>query len=389
MRHLELVLVFAFATVAAGACGSGSKTSETLPADGGINTPADTAPAPSPFVPPAMETVINSLVGECEAKGLTASQKPPIAVMVKVLDGFFQPIVIGSNRMSARLGTLSAVEAPQDTNADKQAPDALDKAGALQAQYISEYNVSKLYKGMALAPHVAGGELLTQVNSFSSTCGPVVTIDSDMPTSARSYLIATSNYQAGATAAKKLLEVVHPGESVLVFGTTLEAWASGIERAQGAIDTLTAAGMVVAPKVSPVWVPETDKQNLITALSDPAYNFTGMVCMYSNSFNCAAAVEALGKKAQIKIVGFDMEADTKAYFDKGYFYGIAVQRQYYMGQLGVLVPYAIKVLGAARTAELLQPILVTPTFVDTGIDLITVDNYAAYMTFLSELGINT
>jgi ribose transport system substrate-binding protein len=241
---------------------------------------------------------------------------------------------------------------------------------------------------LAVAPFLGTGTSVTSVDSFVATCGPVVTIDSDVPTSQRSYLIATSNYQAGVTAAKKLLEVVKPGDAVLVFGTTLETWVSGLERAQGAIDTLTAAGVIVAPKVSPVWVPETDRQNLITALSDPAYNFTGMACMYSNAYNCAAAVEALGKKDQIKIVGFDMETDTKAYFDKGYFHAIAVQRQYYMGQLGVLVPYAINVLGAARTAELLQPILVNTTFIDTGIDLITTDNYAAYMTFLSELGIN-
>jgi len=83
-----------------------------------------------------------------------------------------------------------------------------------------------------------------------------------------------------------------------------------------------------------------------------------------------------------------MGAANKAYFDKGYFYGIAVQRQYYMGQLGVLVPYAINVLGVAQTAALLQPILVNASFIDTGIDIITVDNYAAYMSYLSELGIN-
>ena len=94
-------------------------------------------------------------------------------------------------------------------------------------------------------------------------------------------------------------------------------------------------------------------------------------------------------KDLIKIVGFDMETDTKTYFDKGYFYAIAVQRQYYMGQMGVLIPYAINVLGTTRTAELLKPILLSPTFVDTGIDLITTDNYAAYMSFLSELGINS
>jgi ribose transport system substrate-binding protein len=291
--------------------------------------------------------------------------------------------------MSTRLGALSIVEAPFDPNEDKTAPDALDKAAALQNSYITSLMAGSLYKGMALAPHEATGDSVTTLNSFVKQCGPVVTIDSDSPDSSRSYLIATSNYQAGQTAAKKLLEVVKPGESVLVFGTTLDAWASGIERAQGAIDTLTAAGTIVAPKVSPVWDPAVDTQNLITALSDPAYNFTGMVCMYSNSFNCAAAVEALGKKDAIKIVGFDMETDTKTYFDKGYFYGIAVQRQYYMGQMGVLVPYAINVLGVAQTAALLQPVLVNASFIDTGIDLITVDNYAAYMTFLSELGINT
>lgn len=384
MRQPRVISLLGCAAMVA-ACGSSD--SDNTP-DSGLVAQPDTAPAVSPFVPPAVDNVINQVVTECEAMGLTSSQKPPIAVMLKVLDGFFAPIVIGANRMSGRLVTPSVVEAPYDPDEDKTAPDALEKAGALQAKYIAGYTESKVYKGMALAPHVATGDPVTVVNNFISTCGPVVTIDSDMPTSARSYLIATNNYQAGATAAAKLLEVVHPGESVLVFGTTLEAWASGIERAQGAIDTLTAAGMVVAPKVSPVWDPAVDVQNLITALSDPAYNFTGMVCMYSNSFNCAAAVEALGKKDLIKIVGFDMEADTKAYFDLGYFYGIAVQRQYYMGQLGVLVPYAMNVLGPTRTAQLLQPILASPSFIDTGIDIITVDNYAAYMTFLSELGIN-
>ena len=320
--------------------------------------------------------------------GLAAIQKPSIAVMPKTLTGFFVPVVIGANRMSNQLGIVSVVDSPYDPTIDKTAPDAAQKNAALQSSAITGYVSTNQYQGLAIAPVVGTGDPVAVVDSFVSACGPVVTIDSDMPASLRSYLIATSNYKAGVTAAQKLLEVVKPGESVLVFGTTLETWVSGLERAQGAIDTLTAAGVIVAPKVSPVWVPETDQQNLIAALSDETYNFTGMACMYSNAYNCAAAVEALGKKDRIKIVGFDMEAATKDYFDKGYFHAIAVQRQYYMGQLGVLVPYAINVLGAARTAELLAPILVNPTFIDTGIDLITIDNYPAYMSFLSELGIN-
>jgi hypothetical protein len=60
-----------------------------------------------------------------------------------------------------------------------------------------------------------------------------------------------------------------------------------------------------------------------------------------------------------------------------------------MGELGVLVPYAIDILGAAQTAALLQPILVDASFIDTGIDMITTTNYADYNAFLSSLGINS
>jgi ribose transport system substrate-binding protein len=217
----------------------------------------------------------------------------------------------------------------------------------------------------------------------------VVTIDSDAPDSNRSYFIATANYQAGLTAGKKLAEVIMPGDTVAVFGTTTVDWVSGIQRAQGAEDALVAAGMVLAPRISPTWDGTVDTNAIIAALSDSTLNIKGLACMYSNSSDCAAAVEAVGKAGLVQIVGFDMTTDTKKYFDKGYFYGIAVQRQYYMGELGVLVPYAIDVLGAAQTATLLQPILVDSSFIDTGIDIITTANYADYNAFLSTLGINS
>jgi ribose transport system substrate-binding protein len=248
---------------------------------------------------------------------------------------------------------------------------------------------TNVYKGMAYAPHAADAPTVALLNQFITQCGPVVTIDSDVADSNRSYLIATANYQAGATAATKLLEVLTPGDQVVVFGTTQAAWVSGVQRALGAEEALAAAGMVVAPRVSPVWDAAVDTANLAAVLTDPALDIKGMVCMYSNSFACAAAVQQTGKQGQVKIVGFDMTADTKGFFDQGFFYAIAVQRQYYMGQLGVLVPYAMHVLGPVQTAATLAPILATPSFIDTGIDLITEANYAEYMTFLSTLGINS
>jgi ribose transport system substrate-binding protein len=384
MRQSALCSILAATTLLA-ACGSDSGNAPPA-VDSGVPT-TDAAPVVvSPFAPAAIENVIESLVAQVTAANWPSSQKPPIAVLLKDLTTFWAPVVIGSNRMSTRLVTPSVVEAPL---IEDPANTSEEQAAVLQNKYVTNYLTTNVYKGMAYAPHAADAPTVALLNEFIAQCGPVVTIDSDVAESNRSYLIATANYQAGATAATKLLEVLTPGDQVVVFGTTQAAWISGIERAKGAEDALAAGGMIVTPRVSPVWDAAVDTATLVAVLSDPALNIKGMVCMYSNSFACAAAVQQTGKAGLVKIVGFDMTADTKAYFDQGLFYAIAVQRQYYMGQLGVLVPYAMNVLGPVQTAATLAPILATPTFIDTGIDLITTANYADYMTFLSTLGINS
>jgi ribose transport system substrate-binding protein len=380
MRHVVIWSVMGI-VVFMGACGgSTSATADSGP------PPADTALALSPFAPAAIEGVINSLVATIAAQNIPSSARPPIAVLLKDTTTYWYPTIIGANRMSTRLITPFAVQAPLISD---PANTTADQAAALENQYTQSYITGKLYKGLAYAPQADNADTVAYLNQFIAQCGPVVTLDSDAPDTNRSYFIATANYQAGVTAGNKLAEILKPGDTVAVFGTTLTTWPSGIQRAQGAEDALVAAGMVLAPRISPVFDATTDTNAIIAELSEPTLNIKGLVCMYSNSSDCAAAVAATGKTGLVQIVGFDMTADTKDYFNKGYFYAVAVQRQYYMGELGVLVPYAIDVLGAAQTAALLQPILVDTSFIDTGIDMITTANYADYNAFLSSLGINS
>jgi len=363
-----------------GACGgtSGPATPEAG------QTP-DTTAAVSPFVPQAIEDVINSMVAAIATENLSVAAKPPIAVLPKDLTGFFEPVVIGANRMSTMLGCPSAVEAPLNTDPNT----TTEEAGVVQNEFLKRYVTEAVYRGLAIAPYTADPDSVGYLNQFVEQRGPVVTIDSDSPTSKRSYLIATANYQAGYTAATKLAKSLQPGDQIVVFGTTDVNWPSGIERAQGAEDGAIAAGLQIAPRVSPTWSNEKDLVALTATLSDPTLTLKGMLCIYANAFLCAKAAEqVLGGPGLITIVGFDMTADLKPYFEKSYFLGVAVQRQYYMGELGVLVPYAINVLGAARTNQFLQPLLINGTFIDTGIDIITPANYGEYMTFLSLLGIN-
>lgn len=346
----------------------------------------EVGPAPSPFVPRAIEGVIDSLVGALSAQALPLSAKPPIAVLLKDLTGFWAPVVIGANRMSIRLACPSLVESPL-------IPDTVGlpegQAAILQNAYFQKYLLDDVYRGMALAPQAVDDDSVAYLNKFVEQRGPVVTIDSDSPTSKRSYVIATANYQAGFTAGAMLGQALSPGDTIVVFGSSDVNWVSGIERAQGAEDGAKSVGLLIAPRIDPRWATETDLPVLEAAIRNPSLNVKGMVCVYSNANLCAQAVEEVfGVPHAIEIVGFDMTADTKSYFDKGYFLGVAVQRQYYMGQLGVLVPYAMDVLGKSATEQLLQPILTGSQSIDTGIDIITTANYADYMSFLSILGIN-
>jgi ribose transport system substrate-binding protein len=364
-----------------GGCG-GSDSPGNL--DGG--PPPDTAPAMSPFVPEAVEGVIDSMLKAVHALSLPAASKPPIAVLLKDLAGYFAPIVTGANRMGMSLACPLVVQSPFVAGAT-DIPS--EQAAVWQNEYIQSYLDSGLYRGMALAPQQTDADSVDYLDRFAKQRGPVVTIDSDSPTSGRSYFIATANYQAGYAAGAMLAQALSPGDAIVVFGTTVTAWTSGMERAQGAEDGATAGGLVLTPRISPIWTDATDLAALKVALSDPQLNIKGMLCIYSDANVCAqAAEEVVGAPGLIKIVGFDMTVPTKTYFDKGYFTGVAVQRQYYMGELGVLVPYCIDVLGADATKQLLQPILINDTFIDTGIDIITTANYADYMTFLSTLGIN-
>jgi ribose transport system substrate-binding protein len=349
------------------------------------STSDDAAAPPSPFVPVAIENVIDALVDAIAAKNLAPSAKPPVAVLLKDVTGFWSPIAIGANRMSGRLVCPTAVEAPLIL--DESVPE--DVKAVDQNAYIEKYLTDGIYQAMAVAPFSAAAESVKYIDDFVAQCGPVVTIDSDSPSSLRSYNIGTANYLAGVTAANTLRKVLAAGDTVAVFGTTDASWVSGMLRAQGAEAGARLAGLNVAPRIPVVWNTTTDLAAIVAAISDPVLNIKGLLCMYSNSDRCAAAVEAIGKKGAIQIVGFDLEPATKSYFDQGYFLSIAVQRQYYMGQLSVLIPYSIETLGPAKTAELVQPILVDGFLLDTGIDIITSDTYDSYITYLSMLGINS
>jgi ABC-type sugar transport system substrate-binding protein len=382
------VLALAFAS----ACGSNNsstttttttatKTSTTTNPDAAVSTPG------SAFIPQNIEGVVNALVAATQATKKDPNATP-VEVILKQTDGYFAPMVVGANRITSRLGCPGNVEAalvPQDdANADQVNKEKTDSQNAL----IESYATNSSYKAMGLSPLGSDTASVTAFNDFIAKRGPIVMMDSDAPTSNRAYYVGTDNISAGKTAGKELRKVLNAGDAMAVFGNTDPGWQSGLDRANGAEQGAQEAGLTVTPRIPTVWNHDTDLNAIKTALQDPTLNIKGLVCCYSNSYVCAEAVDALGLKGKVQIVGFDITSDTKPWFDKGLFHALMAQRAYYMGVLGALIPYSISVIGADATATALQPLIVGPGLVDTGLDIVTSDAYADYMSYLSSLGVN-
>jgi len=311
----------------------------------------------------------------------------PVEVILKQTDGYFAPMVVGANRITSQLGCPGNVEAAlipsDDASADQQNVEKTDSQNAL----IETYAADSSYKAMGLSPLGSDDKSVAAFNDFIAKRGPIVTIDSDANCN-RSYYIGTDNISAGKTAGKELRKVLNAGDAIAVFGNTDPGWQSGLDRADGAEQGASEAGLVVTPRIPTKWNTDTDLTALKTALQDATLNIKGLICCYSNSYQCAVAVDALGLQGKVQIVGFDITSDTKPWFDKGFFHALMAQRQYYMGVLGALVPYSIAVIGESATATALAPLLVGPGLIDTGLDIVTSDAYADYMAYLSALGIN-
>lgn len=370
-RSLNRCIHLAGFALALSACGSNDDAVATHKTVTRVEVPA------SEFKPVELEDTINTLVTEI---GKTPPKQLQLGVVLKELTGYWEPVKVGANRAFGELGVSGVVLAPVQGTPDE--------ATASQVAMLQERENSG-YDGLGLAPLAAA--LNDEINNFEDQGTPVVTIDSDQADSKRQLYVGTANYESGHTAGETLTTMLPGGAgTVIVLGTTDTTWADGINRTQGAIDALQAAGYTVTVHTTD-WTDDGQAQDVadMTDLlqnSDPPA--VGMVSMFSPTFLCARAAEAAGLTGDdISIVGFDFEPETLTYMQSGMIKATHAQRQYYMGYLVPYVLYSMKALGAQRTFDLMAPEMIDATRFNSGIDVVAADKVDEYNAFLDSLGI--
>ena len=368
-RKLNQCLHVAGLALALAACGSTDETTPTKSVTR-VEIPA------SEFKPVELEDTINSLVKEI---GKTPPKPLQLGVVLKELTGYWEPVKVGANRAFGELGVSGVVLAPVE--------GTTDEATASQLALLQERENSG-YDGLGLAP--LAQVISDEINNFEDQGTPVVTIDSDQAESKRQLYVGTANYEAGHTAGQTLADLLSGSGTVIVLGTTDTTWSDGINRTQGAVDVLQAAGYTVSVHTTD-WTDDLQTQDVadMTDLlqnSDPPV--VGMVSMFSPTYLCARAAEAAGLTGDdVSIVGFDFEPETLTYMQSGMIKATHAQRQYYMGYLVPYVLYSMKALGAQRTLDLLAPQMTDAVRFNSGIDVVSADKVDAYNAFLDSLGI--
>ena len=333
--------------------------------------------ADSPFKPVEIETAVNSLVTEI---GKAPAKTMSMAILLKELIGYWQPVVTGANRAVTELEVTGDVLGNTATTPEEQL--------AQQRQMFQE-KLAAGYNAFGIAPMAT--PVVEDINAAVAKGAPVVTIDSDQDTSNRQIYLGTINSEAGKTGGTTLKGLLTATSgTVVILGTTDTTWPDGMQRTQGAQDVLAAAGYTVVVR-STTWTDtgETeDVDSMTSTIQTASPPVVGMLGLFSVAFRCAMAAEKAGKTASdVTIVGFDFDANTVKYMQSGMIKATHAQRQYYMGYMAPYVLYGISALGLDKTKTLLGSQLNGARF-NTGLDVVQSSQLDAYNAFLDSLGVS-
>lgn len=333
----------------------------------------------SRFKPMALEATIEKVVANIE--GTEQGDDIALGVILKEINNFWRPVVVGANRALGELEIAGAVQG--NTASGNQGGDAIVQ----QLNYINEQRQLGL-NGLAIAPH--GADIAEAIDALVAEGKPVITIDSDLPDSKRHLYIGTDNTRGGETGGETLVDLLDgkTGRVIVLGYSGTDGWVDGTNRTNAAVAVLEAAGNTVQV-VNSVWDGDEEIANVLAAIEDESHDepVVGMLGVFANAHACATAALQAGLDPMPQIVAFDFEPNTLTYMEEGTIHATHVQRQYYMGYLSMYLLYSIQAVGLEATKESVSDQLLNGYHLDTGLDIIYAPDLTEYNDFVDELGI--
>lgn len=340
---------------------------------------AASASSASPGAPGASASP--SAGGESSAGGFASARKADGEVKIRVLTNgvspFWDSMGKGLDAVKGELkGADASWQAPQgaDNSAQKKTFDDMVASGA---------------DGIAVSP-IQADAFAPVIDSAIAKGIPVITFDSDAPTSKRLLYIGTNNYEAGKRAGEAAVKLFPSGGKLVAFVGNMSAQNAN-DRYNGFKDA------VKGKNIEFLQEPFTDdkdagraRRNVSDAITKYGDKINGFVGLYS--YNGPAIVDEVQKnnlRAKVKIICFDGEPKTLDNLGKGLVDATVVQKPYEFGRLSTRALYLINRKGLDAALTEMKPELekagmkVDKNVIDTGVDVITPGEQAT--KFLKEL----
>lgn len=242
---------------------------------------------------------------------------------------------------------------------------------------ILENLVSQGYDAVAVSV-IAPKDQVPALNRVAEKA-KLITFDSDAPESNRLLYIGTNNYEAGKLLGQEIVKLLPTGGEIAVFVGTFAA-DNAAQRLKGVEDAIQGKDITIIDKREDQTNREAARSNVEAVLnSRPELDLVVGLWSY-NGPAIAAALDATGKKGQVKAAVFDEEEGTLAAVENGTVAVTVVQRPFEMGYQSSKWMHDL----ATKPQEAMAAIPPDKQ-VDTGAEVITAANVKEFRQKLAEL----
>jgi ribose transport system substrate-binding protein len=209
---------------------------------------------------------------------------------------------------------------------------------------------------------------------------PVVTIDSDAPSSRRLFFIGTNNYQAGFTGGLRLAQELQGKGNVVVF--TMPDQSNLQDRLRGYKDALARTPEIKITRVVDIQGdPRIAFDTATQIIGKERDKVEGFVCLEAQSGKEVAGVLNSYHVTGKVVIAMDTDQETLEWIQKGVIAATIAQKPYTMAFVGMqmldsLYHHKPPSLSADWSKDSYAPI---PSFVDTGSGLIDKSNVESFI----------
>jgi ribose transport system substrate-binding protein len=254
-------------------------------------------------------------------------------------------------------------------------PDTFDPKAEQQA-------FQKAVQGKATGILISAADptvLNDDINRAIAAGIPVITIDSDAPTSKRLFFIGTNNYEAGKTGGQRLATELKGKGNVVVF--TIPEQANLAERLRGYRDALESHPQIKILRVVDIkGDPRIAFDTATQILGKEKDKVDAFVCLEALAGKEVATVLSNNDVKNKVVLAMDTDPDTLEWIQRGVIVATIAQKPYTMSFVGLhmlddLYHNKLNTLDADWAKNSFAPI---PAFVDTGSALIDKSNVDAF-----------